>query len=136
MRLLLLLALVGGCEVGRDNNQNSDPSDQGCEDDFRSLALNVVDAGGAPVAGLDHSTTFDNSPVTLVGGFVDNIDNNGMYAVFDDWMQTKLNIDPQPITVHFSLGADTLDVTAYVSDTSDYCHVQWAPMPATVVWPH
>ena len=118
--LLTLLALLAGC----DSSELHD-----CTTDFRSITVEVVDADGEPVSGLNTETINTRTGTRVQSRPLDSGTSN-VYAVLTD-LQEIVTREREPIT--FVAFNDRVRATGGFEIGFDGCHINKLSGPNRIV---
>jgi hypothetical protein len=128
MRILIACALLTGClPYGEDDFDD----DQACTDLFATIGVNVVDATGRPVAGLEAISRFEDNGQELrlqqAGATV------GFYVIVDDGQLPRISGDGEAL--RFDAIGPRGAVAGQFLIGSDGCHVEKLDGPDDLVLP-
>ena len=115
MRTLLLLALalaLGACD---------NATQYACTDEFRTIAVEVVNASGRPVSGLTAQSVLERNGQPLADASDALPDEDGLYAVASDADLDALSIDGERVV--FTATGDRIIAQATYVIADDGCHV-------------
>jgi hypothetical protein len=116
-----LTLAIGACTTV--NQQPTDPECGACTMEFRTVQVQVVDAAGTPLAGLDVVVTNERTGSTLdvdqeSGGF-----GTGMYAVITDSNVNEVSEDGDRLHFRATDGTRVAEGTFVVGRDRCACHI-------------
>ena len=130
MQNLFLLSLLSGffltaCNGIFKNDDCNNCENVSCTEEFKMIAIDVVDADGNPVVLNDYKITFAKSGDNVSDG--DGNDDRliyGKYVIATDAMMEDLKCDGTKINFSYSLDGKTYKDETFLIG-KDCCHIQW-----------